>query len=281
MERQRTVKTTRFLVFSLTISFCLTFFVFLSIWVFKASPSAHEQPLIQFEKPALSLGLEPLTVQTLKAALSENEATNPIGLHIHHGRAQNSSEFANASSLEEEEEDEDGAKNGNFTSTGSELSASSNTINSIRTSNLPRKPENTSAFAKGLTVEKLHEKENESEILVRATRVVDVVSDNLRPRKKNLFDASFQKTEVLDSARIKENNGWTCDVARGRWVFDESYPLYTNRSCPFIDEGFNCEGNGRLDKQYMKWRWLPVDCDIPRYYNWYFIIISIAFSHQQ
>ncbi|XP_065860325.1 protein trichome birefringence-like 6 isoform X2 [Euphorbia lathyris] len=56
-----------------------------------------------------------------------------------------------------------------------------------------------------------------------------------------------------------------CDVTRGRWVYDESYPLYTNSSCPFIDEGFDCIGNGRLDKDYMKWRWQPQDCDIPRF----------------
>ncbi|KAI3685648.1 hypothetical protein L6452_34903 [Arctium lappa] len=30
------------------------------------------------------------------------------------------------------------------------------------------------------------------------------------------------------------------------------------------DEAFNCEANGRLDKDYMKWRWKPEDCDIPR-----------------
>ncbi|GFQ01561.1 protein trichome birefringence-like 6 [Phtheirospermum japonicum] len=31
------------------------------------------------------------------------------------------------------------------------------------------------------------------------------------------------------------------------------------------DEGFNCQSNGRLDKDYMKWRWQPQDCDIPRF----------------
>ncbi|GFQ01562.1 protein trichome birefringence-like 6 [Phtheirospermum japonicum] len=31
-----------------------------------------------------------------------------------------------------------------------------------------------------------------------------------------------------------------------------------------MDEGFNCQSNGRLDKDYMKWRWQPQDCDIPR-----------------
>lgn len=57
----------------------------------------------------------------------------------------------------------------------------------------------------------------------------------------------------------------SCDVSEGRWVFDDNYPLYTNFSCPFIDEGFNCQGNGRRDTDYMKWRWQPQDCDTPRF----------------
>ncbi|KAK1278496.1 hypothetical protein QJS04_geneDACA007079 [Acorus gramineus] len=56
-----------------------------------------------------------------------------------------------------------------------------------------------------------------------------------------------------------------CDIFNGRWVFDENYPLYSNSTCPYIDEGFSCESNGRLDRNYMKWRWQPHHCDIPRY----------------
>jgi hypothetical protein len=56
-----------------------------------------------------------------------------------------------------------------------------------------------------------------------------------------------------------------CDVYDGNWVFDESYPFYTSNSCPFIDEGFSCEANGRTDRRYMKWRWQPKHCNIPRY----------------
>lgn len=61
-----------------------------------------------------------------------------------------------------------------------------------------------------------------------------------------------------------------CDLGKGRWVYDESYPLYTNWSCPFIDEGFNCGGNGRPDNRYMKWRWQPQDCQIPRLNDLFF-----------
>ncbi|XP_073147634.1 protein trichome birefringence-like 6 isoform X2 [Henckelia pumila] len=65
--------------------------------------------------------------------------------------------------------------------------------------------------------------------------------------------------------RIEEKNKVSCDITKGEWVVDENYPLYTNASCPFIDEGFNCQANGRADKDYMKWRWQPQDCDIPRF----------------
>ncbi|RAL42061.1 hypothetical protein DM860_011844 [Cuscuta australis] len=62
------------------------------------------------------------------------------------------------------------------------------------------------------------------------------------------------------------NGGVVCDVANGKWVFDESYhPLYSDVSCPFIDEGFSCQSNGRTDQEYLKWSWQPRDCSIPRF----------------
>ncbi|KAI6685570.1 hypothetical protein NL676_031483 [Syzygium grande] len=55
-----------------------------------------------------------------------------------------------------------------------------------------------------------------------------------------------------------------CDVYAGRWARDGSYPLYSPGSCPHIDEPFNCFLNGRRDSGYLKYRWQPNDCDIPR-----------------
>lgn len=54
-----------------------------------------------------------------------------------------------------------------------------------------------------------------------------------------------------------------CDLFTGSWVYDESYPLYTN--CSFAEQGFRCAENGRADLQYRNWRWQPRDCDMPRY----------------
>ncbi|BFG40630.1 hypothetical protein CerSpe_269030 [Prunus speciosa] len=56
-----------------------------------------------------------------------------------------------------------------------------------------------------------------------------------------------------------------CNVFEGRWIPDESYPLYNASQCPFAEIGFNCLANGRKDKGYAKWRWKPKNCDIPRF----------------
>ncbi|KAK7337524.1 hypothetical protein VNO77_18103 [Canavalia gladiata] len=72
------------------------------------------------------------------------------------------------------------------------------------------------------------------------------------------------KTQVPVLKKIKEKRVKGCDLTKGYWVFDERYPLYS-KACSFIDEGFDCEGNGRLDRNYSKWRWHPKDCDLPRF----------------
>ncbi|XP_010940155.2 protein trichome birefringence-like 2 [Elaeis guineensis] len=55
-----------------------------------------------------------------------------------------------------------------------------------------------------------------------------------------------------------------CDIFDGRWVRDEQEPYYPAGSCPFIDRDFDCHTNGRPDDGFLKWRWQPYHCDIPR-----------------
>ncbi|KAG6754946.1 hypothetical protein POTOM_040751 [Populus tomentosa] len=56
-----------------------------------------------------------------------------------------------------------------------------------------------------------------------------------------------------------------CNLFRGRWVVDASYPLYDSSGCPFIDDEFNCQKHGRRDNQYLKYSWQPDSCKIPRF----------------
>jgi hypothetical protein len=62
-----------------------------------------------------------------------------------------------------------------------------------------------------------------------------------------------------------------CDIFDGEWVWDDSYPLYESRDCPFVDTAFRCSENGRQDTSYAKWRWQPSHCDLPRLVQIHFL----------
>uniref|UniRef100_A0A0A9HL77 Uncharacterized protein n=1 Tax=Arundo donax TaxID=35708 RepID=A0A0A9HL77_ARUDO len=57
-----------------------------------------------------------------------------------------------------------------------------------------------------------------------------------------------------------------CDIFRaGEWVPDDDAPYYTNRSCPLIQEHQNCIKYGRPDLGFLRWRWRPAGCELPRF----------------
>ncbi|XVF69875.1 hypothetical protein PTKIN_Ptkin11bG0115900 [Pterospermum kingtungense] len=56
-----------------------------------------------------------------------------------------------------------------------------------------------------------------------------------------------------------------CDLYTGTWVKDQGYPIYKPGSCPYVDEAFDCQTNGRKDSEYLRWRWKPDGCDLPRF----------------
>ncbi|KAG5122621.1 hypothetical protein JHK84_040961 [Glycine max] len=65
---------------------------------------------------------------------------------------------------------------------------------------------------------------------------------------------------------VQKTNQSICSLFEGAWVRDETegYPLYQSSSCPIIDPEFNCQMYGRPDSDYLKYRWKPVDCELPR-----------------
>lgn len=57
----------------------------------------------------------------------------------------------------------------------------------------------------------------------------------------------------------------SCDVFSGKWVWDESRPLYEESECPYIQPQLTCLEHGRPETKYQNWRWQPNGCDLPRY----------------
>lgn len=56
-----------------------------------------------------------------------------------------------------------------------------------------------------------------------------------------------------------------CDFFQGSWILDDARPLYNVSMCSFVEKQFDCVGNGRPDKGYLKYRWKPNGCELPKF----------------
>ncbi|KAJ6299269.1 hypothetical protein OIU76_020273 [Salix suchowensis] len=75
------------------------------------------------------------------------------------------------------------------------------------------------------------------------------------------------------SRPMLQSNQSTCALFVGAWVRDESYPLYESSNCPaIIDAEFNCQMYGRPDSEYLKYRWQPLNCELPRFNGLEFLL---------
>ncbi|KAG6436914.1 hypothetical protein SASPL_101819 [Salvia splendens] len=54
-----------------------------------------------------------------------------------------------------------------------------------------------------------------------------------------------------------------CNIYEGKWVYDESFPLFDSSKCSAIRGQFNCLKYGLPDHQFLKYRWQPNACNLP------------------
>ncbi|KAK7306546.1 hypothetical protein VNO77_44493 [Canavalia gladiata] len=54
-----------------------------------------------------------------------------------------------------------------------------------------------------------------------------------------------------------------CNIFSGNWVPYSKSPYYNNETCPFITDKQNCFMHGRPDREFLRWRWKPEECELP------------------
>lgn len=97
-------------------------------------------------------------------------------------------------------------------------------------------------------------------------------------RIETVNERSSSSNSQSDDDSSRDNLQWkNCDFYQGTWVRDEGYPLYKPGSCPYVDEAFDCQSNGRPDSEYLKWRWKPDGCNLPRLF-FIFCMHLLSFS---
>ncbi|KAJ0589655.1 putative PMR5 domain, PC-Esterase [Helianthus annuus] len=77
--------------------------------------------------------------------------------------------------------------------------------------------------------------------------------------------SSYNTSSRSRSSSLRGRELLGCDLFKGKWVVDNSYPIYAASSCPYIDSEFDCLKHGRSDTQYLKYSWQPDSCNLPRF----------------
>lgn len=75
---------------------------------------------------------------------------------------------------------------------------------------------------------------------------------NLSQPSSKIYAGSLETTETRG-----------CNIFSGHWAPNPKETYYDNETCPFILNQVNCLTSGRPDREFMKLRWKPDECELP------------------
>ncbi|XP_009591920.1 protein trichome birefringence-like 33 [Nicotiana tabacum] len=105
-------------------------------------------------------------------------------------------------------------------------------------------------------------------IIILYSEEFNCIFSQLDPRVSSQQHNSITRNIKKNKQKLPFAIGETeegCDVFNGKWVWDESRPLYEESECPYIQPQLTCQEHGRPDKNYQHWRWQPHGCSLPSF----------------
>lgn len=94
--------------------------------------------------------------------------------------------------------------------------------------------------------------------------IIPITSSKLDIEELSWLDKDDNDEEIV-MVQTRHDSLRKCDYGSGKWVYDQTYPLYDAATCPYLSTRVTCRKNGRPDSDYEKWKWKPHGCTIPRY----------------
>ncbi|XP_047095401.1 protein trichome birefringence-like 19 [Lolium rigidum] len=94
---------------------------------------------------------------------------------------------------------------------------------------------------------------------VLTTCLVILAAVSLPGRSLLILPAVTSRTEGPGGNRS------SCNLFKGDWVPDHGAPSYTNETCPVIHGHYDCMRYGKPDLEFLRWRWQPEGCELPRF----------------
>ncbi|CAN6858414.1 unnamed protein product [Brassica oleracea] len=80
-----------------------------------------------------------------------------------------------------------------------------------------------------------------------------------------IYSVSPSSIRVNNESKKMDKELTSCDIFDGAWVSDDSDPVYLPGYCPYVEDKFNCFKNGRPDSGFLRHRWQPHGCSVPRF----------------
>ena len=72
-----------------------------------------------------------------------------------------------------------------------------------------------------------------------------------------------QSASKIYATSLEATEARRCNIFSGNWTPYLEGPYYNHENCPYIADKQNCFMHGRPDREFLKWRWKPDECELP------------------